>query len=105
MKTPFLSLVAIALLSTSLHQQEAKAMSVTVASHERTTIYHSPQSPGYTCWVGVWVTPGGPEGPDNIRPVVRGGWQKQRERRTADRGRRDAGTGHEVGALSPNPQH
>ncbi len=24
---------------------------------ERKTIYHSPQSPGYTCWVGAWTMP------------------------------------------------
>lgn len=25
--------------------------------HARRTIYHSPQSPGYTCWTGAWVMP------------------------------------------------
>src|SRR5688572_1325146 len=26
-------------------------------SFTRRTIYHSPQTPGYTCWVGAWVMP------------------------------------------------
>ena len=29
-----------------------------VAQHyERRTIYHSPLTPGYTCWVGAWIMP------------------------------------------------
>ena len=55
MKAPISFLV----LLIALHPMEAKAMSVTVASHERTTIYHSPQTPGYTCWVGLWTMPDG----------------------------------------------
>src|SRR5438128_680688 len=27
--------------------------------HRRTTIYQSPQSPRYTCWVGAWSMPDG----------------------------------------------
>ena len=27
--------------------------------HTRTVIYHSPQSPGYTCWTGAWTMPDG----------------------------------------------
>lgn len=27
--------------------------------HQRRTIYHSPQSPGYTSWVGAWTMPDG----------------------------------------------
>lgn len=34
-------------------------MNVTAADIQRFPIYHSPQTPGYTCWVGVWLTPGG----------------------------------------------
>jgi hypothetical protein len=26
---------------------------------QRQTIYHSPQTPGYTCWVGTWTMPDG----------------------------------------------
>ncbi len=29
------------------------------ADYARKTIYHSPQSPGYTCWVGAWTMPDG----------------------------------------------
>jgi photosystem II stability/assembly factor-like uncharacterized protein len=31
----------------------------TAAEHRRQTIYHSPQRPGFTCWVGAWTMPGG----------------------------------------------
>ncbi len=34
-------------------------MKVTATEIERTRIYHSPQTPGYTCWVGAWVQPDG----------------------------------------------
>ena len=34
-------------------------MQVSVENHERTTIYHSPQTPGFTCWVGLWKMPDG----------------------------------------------
>ena len=30
-----------------------------VIEHQRQTVYHSPQTPGYTCWVGVWIMPDG----------------------------------------------
>src|SRR5690349_20821734 len=28
-------------------------------NHRRRTIYHSPQTPGYTCWTGAWSMPNG----------------------------------------------
>lgn len=31
----------------------------TAVDHQRQTIYHSPQSPGFTCWVGAWNMPDG----------------------------------------------
>ncbi|MBM79025.1 MAG: hypothetical protein CMJ78_00325 [Planctomycetaceae bacterium] len=31
--------------------------SVTVVEHERRTVYHSPQTPGFTCWTGLWAMP------------------------------------------------
>lgn len=34
-------------------------MQVTVRSHQRRTLYHSPQTPGYTCWAGIWRMPDG----------------------------------------------
>jgi hypothetical protein len=33
----------------------ARAEEFTAVVHQRQTIYHSPQTPGYTCWVGAWV--------------------------------------------------
>ena len=29
------------------------------AEHKRQTVYHSPEKPGFTSWVGAWVMPGG----------------------------------------------
>jgi len=37
----------------------ADGPSYTAVDHARRTIYHSPQTPGYTCWVGAWTMPGG----------------------------------------------
>jgi len=34
-------------------------MHVTVRDHQRRMIYHSPQTPGYTCWAGIWQMPDG----------------------------------------------
>jgi len=34
-------------------------MRLTAIDHERRTIYHSPQTPGFTCWVGLWTMPDG----------------------------------------------
>ena len=30
---------------------------VTATDVQKFTVYHSPQTPGYTCWVGAWVMP------------------------------------------------
>jgi hypothetical protein len=38
---------------------EAFAMQVIARDAERTTIYHSPQTPGYTSWAGIWTMPDG----------------------------------------------
>jgi hypothetical protein len=54
-------------------------MKVTGTEVERHVLYHSPQSPGYTCWVGIWLTPDGnvrvafhqATGPLTGRPKVR----------------------------------
>ena len=32
---------------------------IRVRDHTRKVIYHSPQSPGYTCWAGAWIMPDG----------------------------------------------
>ncbi|HMC66338.1 MAG TPA: alpha/beta hydrolase fold domain-containing protein [Gemmataceae bacterium] len=31
----------------------------TAVEHKRQTIYHSPQKPGFTCWLGAWTMPDG----------------------------------------------
>ena len=36
----------------------ASADEFSAVEHQRQTIYHSPQKPGYTCWVGTWIMPG-----------------------------------------------
>ncbi len=48
--------VAVVLLSL-LSEAEGAPMKVTATDVERFTVYHSPQTPGYTCWVGTWVMP------------------------------------------------
>lgn len=35
------------------------AADVVAVDHERQTIYHSPQTPGFTSWVGAWTMPDG----------------------------------------------
>ena len=37
----------------------ACAEEFSAVEHQRTTIYHSPQTPGYTCWCGAWTMPDG----------------------------------------------
>ena len=37
----------------------AGAMQVTAQDFQRRTLYHSPQTPGYTCWSGLWEMPDG----------------------------------------------
>jgi hypothetical protein len=38
---------------------EAPAMEVKVVEAERHAIYHSPETPGYTSWAGLWTMPDG----------------------------------------------
>lgn len=51
------AIVAIAL--TSAFVNVVRAADFAVAEYERRTIYHSPQSPGFTSWVGAWKMPDG----------------------------------------------
>jgi len=37
----------------------AEAPSFQAVDHARKTIYHSPETPGYTCWSGAWTMPDG----------------------------------------------
>ena len=32
-------------------------MKVTATDVVKTVVYHSPQTPGYTCWTGTWLMP------------------------------------------------
>lgn len=38
-------------------QEPTGAKTFAVTDYARRVIYHSPQSPGYTCWVGAWLMP------------------------------------------------
>ena len=48
--------VAVTLLALS---PVAVAGEFVAVDHQRQTIYHSPQTPGFTCWVGAWIMPDG----------------------------------------------
>ena len=37
----------------------ARADEFTAAEHQRQTVYHSPEKPGFTSWVGAWLMPDG----------------------------------------------
>ncbi len=53
-----LAVVVIAAgLINSLNTVGGAPVKVTATDVERFTVYHSPQTPGYTCWVGTWVMP------------------------------------------------
>jgi hypothetical protein len=36
-----------------------RAEDFSAVGHQRQTVYHAPQKPGYTCWTGAWVMPDG----------------------------------------------
>lgn len=36
---------------------QANVVALTAIEHQRQTIYHSPQKPGFTSWVGAWTMP------------------------------------------------
>src|SRR5918996_1434947 len=54
---PFLQLLLAA--AAGVPCPRAGADEFVAAEHKRQTVYHSPQTPGYTCWTGAWVMPGG----------------------------------------------
>lgn len=57
MKLPVRPVAALALLAALA--LTARALEVTATDHRRFTVYHSPEHPGYTCWTGAWLMPGG----------------------------------------------
>jgi hypothetical protein len=56
-RTPLAAILAV--VTTPLLGQEGTEVKVTAQNVERRTIYHSPQTPGYTCWCGLWKMPDG----------------------------------------------
>lgn len=46
-------------LTILLSQAQGAPGDVVAGDVERFTVYHSPQTPGYTCWVGCWLMPDG----------------------------------------------
>ena len=50
--------IAVALVATATGTGGA-AMNVTATDVQRQVVYHSPQTPGYTCWVSAWLTADG----------------------------------------------
>ncbi|MBI1915441.1 MAG: exo-alpha-sialidase [Planctomycetes bacterium] len=53
---PWRVVTAVALLATGMR---ASADEFAAVEHKRQTIYHSPQKPGFTSWVGAWTMPDG----------------------------------------------
>lgn len=51
----------VLLAALALHELVAPAIAdqFSVTDHQRNTIYHSPQKPGFTSWVGAWTMPDG----------------------------------------------
>lgn len=58
MRTTTLSTILLAALSNALIAANP-ADNYSVIGHERRTVYHSPQTPGFTSWVGAWTMPDG----------------------------------------------
>jgi hypothetical protein len=57
MRAPFTAFV-LALLGAELcHAGDTARQAFVADQYARKTIYHSPQTPGYTCWVGAWIMP------------------------------------------------
>ena len=52
-----MSLVLLASLCSGSDSTEKSGKSLFAEQYTRKTIYHSPQTPGYTCWVGAWIMP------------------------------------------------
>jgi hypothetical protein len=53
------ALLGCAALGAGASPDVSRPISVEVADYAQRTIYHSPEVPGYTCWVGLWLTPDG----------------------------------------------
>lgn len=53
----WISLLTLAGLCQGADSPSERGKTVTAERFARKTIYHSPQTPGYTCWVGAWIMP------------------------------------------------
>lgn len=51
--------LGVAVRNTSAAEGEVMPRTVSATAVERFRVYHSPQTPGYTCWVGAWLMPDG----------------------------------------------
>jgi hypothetical protein len=52
-----ISAILVAAIAHGANGEPDNKTSVTAVEHKRRTIYHSPQSPGFTCWTGLWAMP------------------------------------------------
>lgn len=52
-------LLSVCCIWTSLLVATGRSDEWSAVEYQRQTIYHSPQTPGYTCWVGAWTMPDG----------------------------------------------
>jgi len=57
MDTMMNAAMRLTLLSALFASSAAAEQTFVAAPFSRRTIYHSPQKPGYTCWVGAWLMP------------------------------------------------
>jgi len=49
--------ILVAAITHGADTERENKTSITAVEHNRRTIYHSPQSPGFTCWTGIWAMP------------------------------------------------
>jgi hypothetical protein len=57
MKAMFTAGISLFLVTVGCTLRPAAEPTWMAATFSRRTIYHSPQTPGYTCWVGAWQMP------------------------------------------------
>ena len=55
------SVLCAAFLTVPVHAGKTPA-DVAVVGFERSVLYRSPETSGYTCWVSLWTMPDGAEG-------------------------------------------
>ena len=55
---PLIGLLIVSLMGLA-NVDASEGRSFKAIDHARKTIYHSPEKPGFTSWVGAWIMPGG----------------------------------------------